>query len=49
VFLHPVVSAGHVVYFGAFRASNVDEVFFMSGGPSAVSLKRVPRHITPNL
>jgi hypothetical protein len=29
VFLHPVGSAGHVVYFGASGVRNVDAIFFM--------------------
>jgi hypothetical protein len=29
VFLHPVVSSGHVVHFGASGARNVDALFFM--------------------
>jgi hypothetical protein len=31
LFLHPVVSAGHVAHSGAFEARNVDGIFFMLG------------------
>jgi hypothetical protein len=31
LFLHPVGSAGHIVYFGTSRARNVDTLFFMIG------------------
>jgi hypothetical protein len=31
LFLHPVVSAGHIVHCGAFGAQNVDTLLFMLG------------------
>jgi hypothetical protein len=31
VFLHPVVSAGHVVHCGAFGAQTINALFFMLG------------------
>jgi hypothetical protein len=31
VFLHPVVSVGRVVHSGAFRARNINTLFFMFG------------------
>jgi hypothetical protein len=31
VFLHPVVSVGHLVHFDAYGARNIDSVFFILG------------------
>jgi hypothetical protein len=40
VFLHPVGSVGHVVFFGASRARNVDAHFSCSGGRCGFLRKR---------
>jgi hypothetical protein len=39
----------NVVHSGPFEMSNVDALFFMLGGPGAVSIKSVSGHVTVNL
>jgi hypothetical protein len=45
VFLHPVVFVGHVVHFDVSVVQNVDALFSLSGGLSAVSIKGASGHI----
>jgi hypothetical protein len=49
VIFHLVRSMGHIVHYGASGPRNVDGLFFMLGGPSAVSRKSATRHVIPNL
>jgi hypothetical protein len=49
VFLHPVGFVGHVVYSGASGHKMSMHYFTCSGGLDAVSIRSVPRHVTPNL
>jgi hypothetical protein len=48
VFLHPVVSVGHVVHSGAFGVLNIDTLFSCSGGMSKDSTKNVMGHVKMN-
>jgi hypothetical protein len=38
---------GHVVHSGASGVRNIYTLFSCSSGPSSVSIKIVPRHVTP--
>jgi hypothetical protein len=49
MFLHPVGSAGHRVQSCVSVVQNVNTLLFMLGGPSAVSRKSTPGHVTLNL
>jgi hypothetical protein len=49
VFLHPVGYGGHVVHSGAFRARNVDAIFFMLVWNRYRFHKNVLGHVTLNL
>jgi hypothetical protein len=45
VFLHPVGSAGHVVYFSASRVRNIDALFFILGwAQCCIHKKRTETH-----
>jgi hypothetical protein len=49
VFLHLVGSTSHIVHSSVSGERNVNALFSCSGGPSAVSIKIAPGHITSNL
>jgi hypothetical protein len=49
VIFYPVGYAAHIVHSGAFGVQKVDALFFMLGGPSAVSIKSTLGHVTQNL
>jgi hypothetical protein len=49
VFLHPVGSACYVMHSGAFRAQNVNALFFMFGWARCGYKKRVLGHVMSNL
>jgi hypothetical protein len=49
VYLHLMGYAGHVVHSGVSMCKTVTHYFSCSGGPGAVSIKSVLRHVTPNL
>jgi hypothetical protein len=49
VFLHLVLSAGHVVHSGVSTAQNIIALFFMLGWDRFGFNKKASGHVTPNL
>jgi hypothetical protein len=49
VFLHRVLSVGHIVHSGVSEPQNVNALFFMLEWPDAGSIKGTLGHVTPEL